>query len=133
PQDSVILSSTPIPYSGNDSKVRSMVDDLHRKGVHVFQHINRELDNHGPLHVSGHASIDEYKDMIKMTQPKFFIPVYGDYTSKRQHIEIAVEEGIPRKNTLNADNGDIITLTQDKMEVVGNVPHGTILVDQTGA
>jgi ribonuclease J len=133
PQDTVILSSTPIPYSGNDSKVRSMVDDLHRKGVHVFQHINRELDNHGPLHVSGHASIDEYKDMIKMTKPKFFIPVYGDYTSKRQHIEIAVEEGIPRRDTLNADNGDIISLTKDKMEVIGKVPHGTILVDQTGA
>jgi ribonuclease J len=133
PQDTVILSSTPIPYSGNDAKVRTMVDDLHRKGVHVFQHINRELDNHGPLHVSGHASIEEYRDMIKMTKPRFFLPVYGDYTSKRQHIEIAVEEGIPRKNTLNADNGDIITFTKDKMEVVGKVPHGTILVDQTGA
>lgn len=133
PEDTVILSSTPIPYSGNDSKVRSMVDDLHRKGVHVYQHINRVLDNHGPLHVSGHASIEEYRDMIKMTKPKFFIPVYGDYTSKRQHIEIAVEEGIPRKHTLNADNGDIIALTKDKMEVVGQVPHGTMLVDQTGA
>jgi ribonuclease J len=133
PQDTVILSSTPIPYSGNDSKVRSMVDDLHRKGVHVFQHINRELDGHGPLHVSGHASVDEYADMINMTQPKFFIPIYGDYTSKRQHIEIAVQEGIPRKNTLNVDNGDIIGFTPDKMDILGKVPHGTILVDQTGA
>jgi ribonuclease J len=132
-QDTVILSSTPIPYSGNDSKVRSMVDDLHRKNVHVFQHINRELDNHGPLHVSGHASVDEYADMINMTKPKFFIPVYGDYTSKRQHIEIAVQQGIPRRNTLNADNGDVMAFTPDKMEVLGKVPHGTILVDQTGA
>ncbi len=132
-QDTVILSSTPIPYSGNDAKVRSMVDDLHRKNVHVFQHINRELDGHGPLHVSGHASVDEYKDMISMTKPKFFVPVMGDYTSKRQHIEIAVEEGIPRKNTVNADNGDIIAFTPDKMEIIGKVPHGTILVDQTGA
>jgi ribonuclease J len=132
-QDTVILSSTPIPYSGNDSKVRSMVDDLHRKGVHVFQHITRELDGNGPLHVSGHASIDEYADMINMTKPKFFIPIYGDYTSKRQHIEIAVNEGIPRKDTINADNGDVIALSQEKMEVIGKVPHGTVLVDQTGA
>lgn len=132
-QDTVILSSTPIPYSGNDAKVRSMVDDLFRKGVHVYRHETREIDGCGPLHVSGHASIEEYRDMINMTKPKFFIPIYGDYTSKRQHIEIAVEEGIPRKDTLNADNGEIISLTKDKMEVIGNVPHGTILVDQTGA
>lgn len=132
-QDTVILSSSPIPYTGNDAKVRTMVDELYRKGVHVFRHETRVIDGCGPLHVSGHASIDEYKDMINMTRPKFFIPVYGDYTSKRQHIEIAVEEGMPRKQTLNADNGDVIAFTKDKMEVIGQVPNGTILVDQTGA
>ncbi len=132
-QDTVILSSTPIPYSGNDAKIRSMVDDLYRKGVHVFRHETREVDGCGPLHVSGHGSIEEYKDMIKMTKPRFFIPIYGDYTAKRQHIEIAVEEGIPRKNTLNAENGEVIELTHDKMEITGTVPHGTVLVDQTGA
>lgn len=132
-QDTVVLSSSPIPYTGNDAKVRVMVDDLFRKGVHVFRHETRDIDGMGPLHVSGHASIDEYKDMIKMTKPKFFIPIYGDFTAKRQHIEIAVEDGMPRKNTLNADNGDVITLTPDKMEIVGSVPHGTKLVDQTGA
>lgn len=132
-QDTVILSSTPIPYTGNDAKVRSMVDDFHRKGVHIFRHESREIDGCGPLHVSGHASVEEYRDMINMTKPKFFLPVYGDYTAKRQHIEIAVEEGIPRSRTLNADNGDIIAFTPDKMEIIGKVPHGTVLIDQTGA
>jgi ribonuclease J len=132
-QDTVILSSTPIPYSGNDALIRSMVDDLYRKGVHVFRHETREIDGCGPLHVSGHASIDEYKDMIDMTKPKFFIPIYGDFTAKRQHIEIAVEQGIPRKNTINCDNGDVVALTPDKMELIGKVPNGIILVDQTGA
>src|SRR5690606_25386215 len=132
-QDTVILSSSPIPYSGNDQKIRTMVDDLHRKHVHVFQHITAELDGHGPLHVSGHASVDEYKDMINMCRPKFFVPIYGDYTSKRQHIEIAVEEGIPRKNTLNADNGDVIEFSKDAMQITGKVPTGVVLVDQTGA
>lgn len=132
-QDTVILSSTPIPYSGNDSKIRSMVDDLFRKGVHVKRHETRDIDGCGPLHVSGHGSIDEYKDMIRMTQPKFFLPIYGDYTAKRQHIEIAVEEGIPRGNTLNVENGEVIELSQDKMEITGRVQNGTVLVDQTGA
>ena len=132
-QDSVILSSTPIPYSGNDSLIRAMVDELFRKGVHVFRHETREIDGCGPLHVSGHGSIEEYRDMIKMTKPKFFVPIYGDFTSKRQHIEIAVEEGIPRGNTINADNGQVLSFTPDKMDMVGEVPHGTVLVDQAGA
>jgi ribonuclease J len=132
-QDTVILSSSPIPYSGNDAKIRSMVDDLMKKGVHIFQHITRDVDEHGPLHVSGHASIDEYADMINMTKPKFFVPIYGDYTAKKRHIDIAINQGIARAHTINAENGEIIAFTADSMESVGTVPHGTVLVDQTGA
>ncbi len=131
-QDTVVLSSTPIPESGNDSLIGNMVDDFMRKNVHVYRHETYALDGCGPLHVSGHASIDEYKDMINMTKPKFFIPIYGSFRSKKRHIEIAVEEGIPRKNTINAENGQVIALTPDKMEIVGEVPHGTMLVDQIG-
>jgi ribonuclease J len=132
-QDTVILSSTPIPYSGNDAKIRTMVDDFLKKGVHVFRHETRELDNVGPLHVSGHASRDEYADIINITKPKFFVPIYGDFTSKKYHIDLAIEQGIPRANTLNVGNGEVISFTKDKMEQAGEVPHGTILVDQTGA
>lgn len=132
-QDTVILSSTPIPYTGNDALIRAMVDDLLKKGVHVYRHETYVVDNAGPLHVSGHGSQEEYAEMVSILKPKFFIPIYGDYTAKKYHIDLAVEQGVPRANTINADNGDVITLTNSKMEVEGQVPHGTILVDQTGA
>jgi ribonuclease J len=132
-QDTVILSSTPIPESGNDALIGSMVDGLTKKGVHVFEARNHELDGVGPLHVSGHASRDEYAEMIQYTKPKFFIPIYGAYRVKQRHIELAIEQGIPRANTANALNGEVVALTPDKLEVIGEVPSGTILVDQTGA
>lgn len=132
-QDTVILSSTPIPESGNDALIGQMVDNLVKKNVHVFEARNHDLDGVGPLHVSGHASRDEYADMINFTKPKFFIPIYGAYRVKQRHIDLAVEQGIPRANCLNALNGEVIALTADKMEVIGQVPSGTILVDQTGA
>ncbi len=132
-QDTVVLSSTPIPESGNDALIGEMVDDFMRKGVHVFRHETHDLDGCGPLHVSGHASIDEYREMIDMTKPKFFIPIYGSYRSKQRHIEIAVEQGIPRASTMNAENGQVIALTPDSMKLEGEVPHGTVLVDQTGS
>ncbi|MBX4197119.1 ribonuclease J [Candidatus Saccharibacteria bacterium] len=132
-QDTVILSSTPIPYSGNDALIRAMVDDLLKKGVHVYRHETYVVDNAGPLHVSGHGSQDEYREIIEMVKPKFFLPIYGDFTAKKYHIDIAIQAGIPRKNLGNFENGDVISLTKDKMEVTGQVPHGTVLVDQTGA
>ena len=132
-QDTVILSSTPIPESGNDSLIGTMVDGLTRKGVHVFEHRNHELDGNGPLHVSGHASRDEYAEMINLTKPKFFIPIYGAFRVKQRHIDVAIEQGIPRANTINAENGEVIAITKDKIEIAGEVPHGTVLVDQTGA
>ncbi|HEY5550099.1 MAG TPA: ribonuclease J [Candidatus Saccharimonadales bacterium] len=132
-QDTVILSSTAIPYTGNDALIRDMVDDLHRKGVHVYRHETHEIDHAGPLHVSGHASQDEYREMVSMLKPKFFVPVYGDYTAKKYHIDLAVESGVPRANCLNVENGEVISVSANKIQVDGQVPHGTILVDQTGA
>lgn len=130
-QDTVILSSTTIP--GNDNQVASMINNLMRDGVHVYRHETHELDNVGPLHVSGHGAIDEYGEFITMLKPKFFIPIYGDYRSKQRHIDIALAHGVPRSVCYNGENGQIISFTKDKMEVTGEVPHGTVLVDQTGA
>ncbi len=132
-QDTVILSSTPIPESGNDALIGNMVDDLVRKGVHVYEHRNAEIDHIGPLHTSGHASQEEYGEMIQLTKPKFFIPIYGAFRSKQRHIELAIEHGIPRASTLNAENGDVISISKDKMEITEQVSHGTVLVDQTGS
>lgn len=132
-QDSVILSSTPIPETGNDALIGNMVDDMMRKGVHVYQHTTHDLQGIGPLHVSGHASRDEYAEMIEMIRPKFFIPIYGSYRAKQSHIDLAVEHSVPRANCINAENGQVVALTPDKMELSGEVPHGSVLVDQTGA
>lgn len=132
-QDTVVLSSTPIPETGNDAAVGNMVDDLLRHNVHVFRHETRELDGTGPLHVSGHASIEEYGDLIDMLKPKFFAPIYGSFRSKARHIDIAIDHGIPRANTLNAENGDVIEVSKDKMLFNGHVENSSVLVNNTGA
>ena len=132
-QDTVVLSSTPIPESGNDSKIGRMVDSLVRGGVHVYRHATHELDKCGPLHVSGHSGQDEQKDLLEMLKPKFYLPIYGAVRAKQYLIEMAVEEGVPRKNTYNNQNGEVMALTKDNMESIGVVEHGTVLVDNTGA
>lgn len=132
-QDTVILSSTPIPESGNDKLIGEMVDDLFRKGVHVYRHATHDVDGCGPLHVSGHCSLDEYMEMIEMTKPKFLVPIYGSFRAQKYHNEAAIERGFPRKNSTYINNGEVLSITANNMEVTGKVPIGTQLVDQTGA
>jgi len=129
--DTVVVSSSPIP--GNEISYDIVGNKLSKLGVHLFRHPTHALDGCGPLHVSGHARRDELREMIQFTRPKFFIPVHGGALRRRYHAELGVQESMPRKNVLLPDNGDSLYFTADTVEQGGQVPHGSLLVDQTGS
>ena len=99
----------------------------------MFRHPTYEIDGCGPLHVGGHARRDEHREMLNLLRPKFFIPIYAGAQNRKYHEEIAIEEGWERKNIIQADNGQQIMFTADKWQLGGEVPHGSLLVDQTGS
>lgn len=129
--DTVVISSTPIP--GNEVRYEEIGNDLVLRGVHLYRHPTHEVDGVGPLHVSGHARRDEYREMLHIVRPKYFVPIYAGALNRRYYEEMAVEEGWPRKNIIRANNGDSFLFTSDKWESAGSVPHGSLLVDQTGS
>lgn len=129
--DSVVVSSTPIP--GNEVRYEEIGNNLARQGVHLYRHPTHEIDNVGPLHVSGHARRDEYREMLHIIKPKFFLPIYAGVLNRRYYAEMAVEEGWPRQNVIMVDNGESIILTKDKWIKGEPVPSGSLLVDQTGS
>ena len=128
--DTVVVSSSPIP--GNEVRYDMLGNKLARLGVHLFRHPTHELDGCGALHVSGHARRGELREMIQLTRPKFLIPVHGGALRRKYHAELGVEENIPRQNTLLPSNGDSLYFTANGLEQGGPVPHGSLLVDQTG-
>lgn len=129
--DTVVISSSPIP--GNEIRYEQISDRLIRKGVRLFRHPTHELDGCGALHVSGHARRDELREMLQIVRPKFFVPVHSGALGRRYHAEIGIQEGISRQNILLPDNGDSLYFTKDSVERGGQVPHGGLLVDQTGS
>ncbi|HEY5806092.1 MAG TPA: ribonuclease J [Candidatus Saccharimonadales bacterium] len=129
--DTVVVSSTPIP--GNEKSYARLADDLIRRGVFLFRHPTHEVDGVGPLHVSGHAARDEYREMLHIVRPKFFLPIYGGPLPRKYFEEMAVEEGWARKNIIQAENGHSFAFTADSWEQLPDVPCGSLLVDQTGA
>lgn len=128
--DTVVISSSPIP--GNEIRYDQISNRLSKKGVYLFRHPSHEVDGCGPLHVSGHAKRDELREMLQLTKPKFFIPVHGGALRRKYHAELAIQQGVQQRNTLLPDNGDCIFFTADTVEQGGQVPHGSLLVDQNG-
>ncbi|HSX32970.1 MAG TPA: ribonuclease J [Candidatus Saccharimonadales bacterium] len=129
--DTVVVSSTPIP--GNEIRYEEIGDELAARGLHLYRHPTHEIDGCGPLHVSGHARRDEYRELLHIIRPKFFLPIYAGTLHRRYYQEMAIEEGWPRKNVIMADNGQSFLFTADSWAPAGEVPHGSLLVDQTGA
>ncbi len=129
--DSVVISSTPIV--GNERNYQAIGDELAKIGVKQFRHPTHEIDGCGPLHVSGHGRRDEHAEMIRLTRPKYLMPIYGGALNREYHRGIGLESGIASSNIIMANNGTVIEFSKKKeAKITGKVSAGAILVDQTG-
>lgn len=124
PGDTVIISATPIP--GNEKFVSKVVNQLFKKGAQVI------YDSIEKIHVSGHACQEELKLMQALVKPKFFIPVHGEYRHLKKHGELAMEIGLPEKNLLIPENGDLIEVARNYIKKSGTVVSGQVFVDGLG-
>jgi ribonuclease J len=123
-RDLVIISATAIP--GNEKLVNRVVNELFRSGAEVV------YESLAEVHVSGHACQEELKLIFGLTRPKFFIPVHGEYRHLKRHESLAHSLGIPEKNVVVADIGNIIEVCEEEIKTVGTVPAGRVLVDGLG-
>lgn len=119
--DVVIMSSTPIP--GNEKAVSRVINELSEKGAEVIIQ---------DTHVSGHACKEDLKLLYSLLRPKFAIPLHGEYRHLQAQQKIAIEMGIPEKNTALLRSGDILEVSEANMKVTGRAPVGRILVDGLG-
>jgi len=122
--DTVIISATPIP--GNEKLVSKVVNQLFKKGAEVI------YDSAEKIHVSGHACQEELKLMHSLVKPRFFIPVHGEYRHLKKHGELAMELGLPEKNLLIPENGDIIEIARNYIKKSGTAISGQVFVDGLG-
>jgi len=125
PGDTVILSSSVIP--GNERTVQILKDGILRQKTKVFHY--KMMD----IHAGGHAQQAELKEMIEIMKPKFFLPIHGQYSMLVSHSELAKEVGLPEKNIVVAENGQIVNLNQKKIFIEKKtIPSNYIMVDGLG-
>lgn len=119
PTDLIVLSSRAIP--GNEGSISGMLNHLQRAGAKVAS----EKD----IHVSGHASIEEQKLMLRLVNPKFFLPVHGEYNHVMKHKETGIMCGVPERNIMLMTDGDQIEVAPKYMRKVKTVKTGKTYID----
>lgn len=130
--DVVVFSSNPIP--GNEKYVVRTVDGLMREGSDVIQNGKSHLTGVGPLHLSGHGYYDDHVKLINALNPKFYMPIHGEFHMLVHNAELAEKEaGIPRENIFVCDPGDVIEISDGAARKAGRVPVGGIMYDDSGA
>ncbi len=120
--DTVILSARIIP--GNEKAIFRMLDHMFRRRALVY------YDNSaGTIHVSGHASQEEQKLILRLVKPKYFIPVHGEYRHLFRHAALAHQLGAVTEEILMMEDGKCIEFTEDGAFRRDPVTAGRVLVD----
>lgn len=122
PDDIVIFSSSAIP--GNGRAIANTINNLYLKGVKVYtSSTDREI------HASGHAMSEELKLMIRLINPKYLMPIHGEYRMLKKHAHLAMECGLPKENVFVLDNGDVLEMDKGKIKKVGSFDVSETYVD----
>ena len=130
--DVIVFSSNPIP--GNEKYVVRTVDGLMREGSEVIQNGKTHLTGVGPLHMSGHGYYDDHVKLINALNPKYYLPIHGEFHMLVHNAKLAEKEAaIPRDNIFVCDSGDVIEITPEGAKKNGRIPVGGIMYDDSGA
>ncbi|MFH0912400.1 MAG: ribonuclease J [Patescibacteria group bacterium] len=125
PGDTVVISASPIP--GNERSVSAIINNLCREGAEVIHSRNMQV------HVTGHGFQEELKMMIKLTRPKYFVPIHGEYHMRFAHKKLAISLGIPNTNIFLIENGDVIEFDKTgAKKLAKSVSAGLVMVDGLG-
>lgn len=122
--DTVILSSKFIP--GNEKTISNLINHLYRRGAEVH------YEKVSEIHVSGHASQEELKTMLRLTRPRYFVPIHGEYRHLVKHRRLAQTVGVAEANCFILEDGDVLELTARGAEKISPVRVGRVFVDGKG-
>ena len=121
PTDQIIISAKAIP--GNEGSVSKVLNFLLKSGASVA------YQDFSEIHVSGHAAQEEQKLILRLTKPKFFLPVHGEYNHINKHKETAILCGVPEKNIYLMSDGDQVELCAKYLKKIKSIKTGKVFID----
>ncbi len=123
--DTVVFSSSIIP--GNERSIQRLKDNMYRQCDNVI---------HGQLmdvHVSGHATRQDIRDVLDQVAPTYFMPVYANHYFLKEARKLAISHGFDSDKIFVPDNGSVIEVTPENAKMLSKkVPSDYVFVDGLG-
>ncbi len=88
PGDEIVFSSQTIPTPVNEENRYRLDMKLKSQGTRIFDEV----------HVSGHASKEDHRDLLSLLRPEHIVPCHGNLTKLAEYAELALE-----MNKINMD------------------------------
>jgi ribonuclease J len=122
--DTVVLSSRIIP--GNEKAIFRMIDHMARRGADVLYG-----STNPPLHVSGHASMEEMRLVLNLVRPRYFVPIHGEFRQLTKHARLAEHlRSSGLEETFIMESGDVLEVDHHGARRAGKVAAGRVCIDQ---
>lgn len=110
-------------YPGIEKRLATIMDDIAMLGADAISLSSKK-------HLLHHASREDLMLLINLMNPKYYMPVKGEYRNQYANAEIAEELGIPKENIILKLNGDVFEMVNgENTNSMEHVPTEEILID----
>ena len=115
----------------------SITDSVEKIAVRIMDNISRigaEVVTLPRNSITYHASSEDLMLMLDLINPKYYIPITGEYRHQVANADVASKIGMPKENILLKLNGDVITFENGNL--VDNFEHidvDDIMIDGTSS
>ena len=120
-EDTVVFAS-PV-YDGMEKSATKVFDDISKIGANLVILSTKKYLGH-------HASSEDLMMMINLMNPKYYMPVIGEYRHQVANADSAIKMGIANENILLKLNGDIVSFKDGVLEDrISSIKVDDILID----
>jgi ribonuclease J len=121
--DTVVLSARIIP--GNEKGIYRMINHFAKRGADVIYG-----SMNPPVHVSGHASVEELRLVLNLLRPRYFLPIHGEYRQMAKHAALASHlRGAGLEETFILETGETLELDHAGARRGEKVQVGRVCID----
>ena len=125
PTDTVFFMEPVNDY--NEKLAIKVIDDISKMGASVVSMSRKE-------HLQHHASSEDIMLMLELMNPKYYMPVTGEYRHMIANAKCAEHVGMKKENIILKQNGDVVNIINGELKDISEkVKVDDILIDGTSS
>ncbi len=120
--DRFLFSSDPIP--GNEANVTEVIENIIERGADVIYTAVRDQ-----LHASGHGSQGDHKLLVRLTKPKYLVPIGTTVKHARAYADVMEDAGYRDEDVFRLHDGEPLVVEKGRVYTEKRIPVRDMLVD----